>query len=479
MSGARVIPAMDVLIALPAAQALARRHGPRAFRAALDTVVAHLRAGLRAGAHEIDDKDAAAALILEHVASALEGAAQPSLRPAINGTGVVIHTNLGRAPLARAALDAMAAVAAGYSTLEFDVEGGTRGSRHRHLDALLADATGAEAGVATNNTAAGLTLALAALAAGREVIISRGELVEIGGGFRVPEILRGSGALLREVGTTNRTRASDYAAAISDRTAAILRVHPSNFTMQGFTSRPGLGELSEIARRFGVPLVEDQGSGWLGFDLCRVEVFPAEARAVLGDEPAVRDSIRHGADLVVFSGDKLLGGPQAGLVVGRADLVARVKAHPLMRAVRVDKVTYAGLDATLRAWVGGRADEAIPVMRMIAMSPEVLARRASDLVERLRAAGVPCEVGTGLSTIGGGTTPGATLPTTLVRIRATSADALAAALRRGAPPVVAFIADDDVCLDPRTVSEDEDDLLVAAVIAAVRGDDPVAAQSLP
>jgi L-seryl-tRNA(Ser) seleniumtransferase len=281
------------------------------------------------------------------------------------------------------------------------------------------------------------------------------------------------------VGTTNRTRASDYAAAISDRTAAILRVHPSNFTMQGFTSRPGLGELSEIARRFGVPLVEDQGSGWLGFDLCRVEVFPAEARAVLGDEPAVRDSIRHGADLVVFSGDKLLGGPQAGLVVGRADLVARVKAHPLMRAVRVDKVTYAGLDATLRAWVGGRADEAIPVMRMIAMSPEVLARRASDLVERLRAAGVPCEVGTGLSTIGGGTTPGATLPTTLVRIRATSADALAAALRRGAPPVVAFIADDDVCLDPRTVSEDEDDLLVAAVIAAVRGDDPVAAQSLP
>ena len=268
----------------------------------------------------------------------------------------------------------MRRVGLGYSNLEFDLDTGQRGSRHDHLDAALRDATGAEAGLATNNTAAGLTLALAALATGREVIVSRGELVEIGGGFRIPDILRGSGARLREVGTTNRTRVADYAAAISDRTAAILRVHPSNFRMDGFTERPDLADLAALARRFAVPLIEDQGSGWLGLDLFAADAFPTEARAMLAREPAVRESVRHGADLVAFSGDKLLGGPQAGLVVGRADLIARIRQHPLMRAVRVDKVTYAGLEATLRAFTSGRAASAVPVMQMLAMT---LRRRRS------------------------------------------------------------------------------------------------------
>ena len=300
----------------------------------------------------------------------------------------MIHTNLGRAPLSRDALAAMQRVGAGYSNLEVDLQTGQRGSRHVHLDAALRDATGADAGVATNNTAAGLTLALAAIASGREVIISRGELVEIGGGFRVPEILRGSGAQLREVGTTNRTRVADYAAAISDRTAAILRVHPSNFRMDGFTERPALADLAALATRFGVPLIEDQGSGWLGLDLFAADAFPPEARAVLAREPAVRDSVRDGADLVAFSGDKLLGGPQAGLLVGRADLVASIRQHPLMRAVRVDKVTYAGLEATLRAFTSGRAAADVPVMRMLAMPFDVIAARADALVSRLRSAGV-------------------------------------------------------------------------------------------
>ncbi len=368
MSRARVIPAVDHLLGLPAVQALASVHGSRRVRQVLDEEVGRLRAALIAGHTEASTREFAAALVVERLEATLIRTGESSLRPVINATGVVIHTNLGRAPLSNEALDAMRRVGEGYSTLEFDLETGQRGSRHQHLDATLRDATGAQAGLATNNTAAGLTLALAAIAAGREVILSRGELVEIGGGFRVPDILRGSGALLREVGTTNRTRVADYAAAISDRTAAILRVHPSNFRMEGFTERPALADLAAIARRFSVPLVEDQGSGWLGLDLFAPDAFPAEARAVLAREPAVRESVRDGADLVAFSGDKLLGGPQAGLLVGRADLVTRIRQHPLMRAVRVDKVTYAGLEATLRAFTSGRATIAVPVMRMLAMS---------------------------------------------------------------------------------------------------------------
>ncbi len=468
MSRARVIPAVDHLLGLPAVRALADTHGQRLVRAALDQQIAWVRDALMTGRVEAGSRDEAATLIVEGLDAALVRASRPSLQPAVNATGVVIHTNLGRAPLSDDALEAMRRVGAGYSTLELDIATGQRGSRHQHLETVLREATGAEAGLAANNTAAALTLVLAALAAGREVIISRGELVEIGGGFRVPDILRGSGALLREVGTTNRTRVTDYAAAISERTAAILRVHPSNFRMEGFTTRPAIGELAELARRFDIPLIEDQGSGWLGFDVFAPDAFPPETRAVLAREPAVRDSVRQGADLVAFSGDKLLGGPQAGLVVGRADLVARVRQHPLMRAVRVDKLTYAGLDATLRAFTSGRAAATVPVMRMLTLTADVLAARAEEIAARLRAAGAPCDTAPGASTVGGGSLPGETLPTTIVRVASSSPDRLLAALRGGTPIVIARIADDRVCLDPRTVADADDEPLARAVIDAMR-----------
>lgn len=466
MSRARVIPAVDHLLGLPAVQALTATHGARRVRQGLDEEIRRLRAALLSGESDAATRDLASTLIVERLTQTLSRSLPCTLQRVINATGVVVHTNLGRAPLSEEARAAMASVASGYCTLEFDVQTGQRGSRHTHLETVLREATGAEAGLATNNTAAGLTLALSAIAAGREVILSRGELVEIGGGFRVPEILRGSGAVLREVGTTNRTRAADYAAAISERTAAILRVHPSNFRMEGFTERPALAELAALARRFSVPLIEDQGSGWLGFDLFPPDAFPADVRTKLAQEPAVRDSVRAGADLVAFSGDKLLGGPQAGLLVGRADLMARIRQHPLMRAVRVDKVTYAGLDATLRAFIAGDAARTVPVMRMLAMPLAAIESRTVSLVARLREAGVACSATSGLSTIGGGSLPGETLPTRLVRIDAPSPDRLLTALRHAQPIVVARIADDRVCLDLRTVDPADDGSLVQALIHA-------------
>jgi L-seryl-tRNA(Ser) seleniumtransferase len=287
-----------------------------------------------------------------------------SLRRVINGTGVIIHTNLGRAPLAAAAVE-RAQLAAGYANLEYDLESGDRGSRHVHAERLLCALTGAEAAAVVNNNAAAALLTLAALAAGREVIVSRGELVEIGGGFRVPEVLVQSGATLREVGTTNRTRLSDYSAAVSERTALILRVHPSNFRVEGFTGRPSLPELATLARTLGVPLVEDAGSGLLA---------PLDVSA-LDDEPVVRDSLDAGADLVLFSGDKLLGGPQAGIIAGRRELVDRLRAHPLMRALRADKLTYAALEATLSLWLSASSRSSVPVVRMLTIGVPALSRR--------------------------------------------------------------------------------------------------------
>lgn len=447
---------------------LAERHGARRVRQSLDEVVASLRADLIAGRADVDTREAATALLLDHLETRLRED-RSTLRRVVNATGVVIHTNLGRAPLSSDAIVAMQAVATGYSTLEFALASGQRGSRHAHLEAALREATGAEAGVATNNTAAGLTLALAAVAVGREVVISRGELVEIGGGFRVPDILRGSGALLREVGTTNRTRVADYAAAISERTAAILRVHPSNFRIEGFTERPEVSDLAALARRFGVPLIEDQGSGWLGLDLFDADAFPPAARRLLAQEPAVRDSVRAGVDLVAFSGDKLLGGPQAGLVVGREDLVARLRQHPMMRAVRVDKLRYAALDATIRAFTDGRAVSTVPVMRMLAVTDDTLAERATRLVAQLRARGVSCATAPGHSTVGGGSLPGASLQTTLVRLEGGAPDQRLARLRGGTPPVIARIAEDAVCLDLRTVDEADEPALIDAVVDVLSG----------
>ena len=319
--------------------------------------------------------DAVISTIEAAVGARLAREAAPSLRRVINGTGVILHTNLGRAPLGSDAAARVAALAAGYTNLEYDLDAGTRGRRDVHAERDLCSLTGAAAAVVVNNNAAATLIVLSAIASGREVIISRGELVEIGGGFRVPDVLAQSGAILREVGTTNRTRAADYASAISDRTALILRVHPSNFHMLGFTERPALADLVDIGRRFGIPVAEDIGSGYLG--------GVDRAASPLPDEPVVAASISDGADAVMFSGDKLLGGPQAGIIVGSESVVSRVRTHPLMRAVRVDKLTYAALEATLEEFSAGRAHLTIPVARMLGLTVEEIDVRATALASEL------------------------------------------------------------------------------------------------
>ena len=381
-----------------------------------------------------------------------------SLEGVINATGVIVHTNLGRAPLSHLAAERVASLGTGYTNLEYDLGRGERGRRDVHGERLICRLTGAEAAVVVNNNAAATLLTLAALAAGREVLISRGELVEIGGGFRVPDVMAQSGAILREVGTTNRTRAADYAAALSERTALILRVHPSNFRIEGFTERPGLQELTALGRRFSVPVAEDLGSGYLG--------IPAGVDA-LRDEPVVRDSLAAGADVVMFSGDKLLGGPQAGIIAGKEAALTPVRRHPLMRALRVDKMTYAALEGTLEAYASGRAVTDVPVARMISMSVDEIDRRARAFAARLPRT-LNVDVIDGYSTIGGGSAPGSTLPTRLVAIADpnTSSDTLAASLRQQDPPVIARIDNDRVILDLRTVAPEDDKRLAAAIAAS-------------
>ena len=415
-----------------------------ALRAAADA----LRRRVAAGEARPDD---AAAAIETDVPARLAAAGAASLRPVINATGVILHTNLGRAPLAAAALERVAALG-GYTNLEYDLAAGRRGRRDVHAERLIRGLTGAAAAVVVNNNAAATLLSLAALAAGREVVISRGELVEIGGGFRVPDVMAQSGAVLREVGTTNRTRVADYAAAINDRTAAILRVHPSNFRIEGFTERPPLEPLVMLAHRFRVRLIEDIGSGWPG---------PGAPPPALSGEPSPRDSIAAGADIVLFSGDKLLGGPQAGIVAGTEDAVAAIRRHPLMRALRVDKLTYAALEATLQEHAAGRAARTVPVSRMIALTPVDLAPRARALAASLEGTAVTAEIVDGVSTIGGGSAPGSRLPTCLVALvhREASAAELEARLRAQEPPVIARIEDRRVVLDLRTVQPQEDEML--------------------
>jgi L-seryl-tRNA(Ser) seleniumtransferase len=380
------------------------------------------------------------------VAERVERRSAPSLHPVLNATGVVLHTNLGRAPLARAALDAVRAVAAGYSTLEFDSATGSRGSRSDHCGALLAGLAGAQAALAVNNAAGALVLALNAVAAGKEVLISRGELIEIGGSFRIPDILEKSGAALREVGTTNRTHLDDYRAALSPATGAILTVHRSNFEQKGFVTTPEPSALAALARGAGVPYLYDVGSGLLA-DL---------APWGLTGEPRVQDAVRCGADLVLWSGDKLLGGPQAGCLAGREELVALARKNPLARALRADKMTLAALEATLALYADPeRALQEIPVLRMLTLSAEELRARA----EKLRSALPPVRpsaLASGHSAVGGGSFPGAELPTTLVVLDPgpLGAQGLALRLRLGSPPVVARIENDLVVLDPRTLPED-------------------------
>jgi L-seryl-tRNA(Ser) seleniumtransferase len=366
-----------------------------------------------------------------------------SLRPVLNATGVVLHTNLGRAPLARAALDALAAVGAGYSTLELDLHAGVRGSRADHCRTLLAELTGADDGLAVNNAAGALVLALNALAAGREVLISRGELIEIGGSFRIPEILEKSGARLREIGTTNRTHLADYRNALSGETGAILTVHRSNFEQRGFVATPAAGEIAEVAREADVPWLYDVGSGLL-LDL---------APWGLAGEPRVSEAVAAGAALVLFSGDKLLGGPQAGCLVGGRDIVARCRANPLARALRADKLTLAALEATLGLYRDrATAIAEIPVLAMLTASAAELATRAERLAGLCPPELAP-RIRPGESAVGGGSFPGAVLPTSLVALDAgpLGADSLALRLRLGDPPIVSRVSEGRVLLDPRTL----------------------------
>jgi L-seryl-tRNA(Ser) seleniumtransferase len=378
----------------------------------------------------------------------------PSLRPVINATGVIIQTNLGRAPLSDAALRAMRSVGAGYSNLEYDLAAGERGSRATHLAALLCRLTGAEAALAVNNNAAAIYLALSALAAGREVIISRGQAVEIGGGFRIPDVLRQSGATLIEVGTTNRTYTRDYAAAISPQTAVLLRVHTSNFKLIGFVYEPPPAELAALAHERGLVLLDDLGSGTL------VPTAPYG----LAPEPTVPERIAGGADLVTFSGDKLLGGPQAGLIVGRAALIDTLRRHPLARALRIDKTTLAGLEATLLSYVYGRATSEIPVWMMIAETLAALETRARRIAAAIGDAALAVVACT--SAIGGGSLPGETLPSFAVALRG-QPDALARHLRQSTPPVIGRIVEDQLLLDVRTVLAEQEQTLIDVVRAAI------------
>lgn len=382
--------------------------------------------------------------------------AAPGLRPVINATGVVVQTNLGRAPLSKAALAAIEAVGAGYSNLEYDLDAGTRGSRYEHVGTLLARLTGAEAALAVNNNAAAVLLALSCFCQGKDVLVSRGQAVEIGGGFRIPDVLRQSGARLVEVGTTNRTYAHDYAAAIGPDTAAILTVHRSNFRIVGFTHEPHEMELRHLAHEAGVLWIDDWGSG----SLLRSE------RWGLAADDTVPDRVAAGCDLVCFSGDKLLGGPQAGLLVGRAEYIERLRKHPLLRALRVDKLAIAALEATLLSYLHGRAEHDLPVWRMIGVPLTALQERATALAQRLEASGHAAEIVEAQSTVGGGSLPGETLPSVALALGGRAA-ALHARLRGGSPPVVGRISGDRLLLDLRTVLPEQDELLLGAVLAAL------------
>jgi L-seryl-tRNA(Ser) seleniumtransferase len=440
----RRVPSVDAVLRATPADALERRRLVPAVREVL--------ADARSAGRDILDPAAYAKLARERVAKR----DAPTLRPVINATGVVLHTNLGRAPLSEAALAAIRD-ASGTVSVEYDLERGARGERHGHAARLLAEVTGAQDAVVANNGAAAVLLALAALAARREVIVARGELVEIGGGFRIPDVLARSGAKLVEVGTTNRTYVRDYANAITEKTGAILRVHASNFALRGFVAKAASSDLAKLARERGVAFIHDLGSGTL-LDT---------ARFGLGREETVQEAVKDGADVVTFSGDKLLGGPQAGIAVGRLEPIAKLRSHPLMRALRPDKLTIAALVATMTAYRDGTALDTLPVWRLIAETTVKLGRRARAVAARLDAAGITAEAIETTSTVGGGSLPEETQPSRGVALSAASAARAVAALRRADPPVIARIIDDRVVLDLRSVLPEQDEQLTRAVIAAL------------
>jgi L-seryl-tRNA(Ser) seleniumtransferase len=445
----RGLPAIDRLAdalgAVPHASAVAAaRHA-----------VAAARAGVLAG-----EQPPSFEALVEEAREVLSQRERARLRRVINATGVLIHTNLGRVPLGEQQLEAVAEIAGGYSNLEYDLDTGRRGSRYAHVRWLLGELTGAPSALVVNNNAAAVLVSLAALCAGREVIISRGELIEIGGEFRIPDVMALSGARLVEVGTTNRTSLEDYERAVGANTAAILKVHPSNYAIVGFTSSAASADLARLARGRGVLFMHDVGSGLVG-------ALPALAGT---SEPAVHVSLEQGADLVTFSGDKLMGGPQAGVIAGRSELIERIEHHPLMRAVRVDKMSLAALEATVRLYLAGRSAE-LPLWRMIDVTLDELEGRARFLAARLRSTGDELEADavSSRAVTGGGSLPGAELSSWAVAVthRQRTVDALERALRRGEPPVVARIDDDRLVMDLRTVDPSDDPALAQALIAAV------------
>ena len=453
----RELPGVDELLRDPHIAELAALEGPAAVADACRAVLATLRAEIAAGQLDASKLKLALSGLSAAVHNELRRSLGYSLRTVINATGVILHTNLGRAPIAENALDHIRQTAATYSNLEFDIESGERGKRDVHIDRLfrkLLNDTGDHSSISTivvNNNAAAVLLALNTLAEGGEVIVSRGELVEIGGSFRIPDVMTKSGATLREVGTTNRTRIADYERAINERTKLLLRVHRSNFEISGFTEQPSIAELAALTQKRKLPLMEDLGSGAL-FDL----------RAVgINHEPGVLDSLRTGVHVVTYSGDKLLGGPQAGLISGCEDLVKKMRTNSLFRALRVDKLTYAALEATLLAYVK-RDYNAIPVLRMMQLSKIEIAQRAEVLASKLRAnRSLQFELLDGESLLGGGSAPSAVLPTKLIAItcKSLSADDLASRLRYSNPPVIARVEEGRVLLDLRTVFPEQEEFL--------------------
>ncbi len=449
----RKLPSVDELLRAPATQALIAQEGQPAVSDAARVVLDSLRNEIAAGRLGSVGVDLALSGVNQAMERQLRQSLAFSLRTVINATGVILHTNLGRAPIANSALQHIQQTAGTYSNLEFDISAGERGRRDVHVDRLFRKLfspsvdSPAVSTIVVNNNAAAVLLALNTLADAGEVIVSRGELVEIGGSFRIPDVMAKSNAVLREVGTTNRTRIADYEQAINERTRLLLRVHRSNFQITGFTEQPEVARLVALARRHNLPLMEDLGSGAL-IDLRSVGI---------GGEPSVLDSLRAGVDVVTYSGDKLLGGPQAGILSGRADLIARMRSNSLFRALRVGKVTYAALEATLMAYIKGDHD-AIPALRMIRLSQEEIGRRAEAIAAQLSLANFIVEVIDGDSMIGGGAAPSATLPTRSLSLarQGLSADELSIRLRSSDPPIIARVHEDRVLLDLRTVFPEQD-----------------------
>ena len=453
----RQLPAIDRLLGIPPLAQLAAVHPHMQLREAAQRAVEEVRRQLLDEQAPLPDLDPAA--VAARAASILAQLETPSLRRVLNLTGTVLHTNLGRAPLAASALQAVGDVSRGYSTLEYDLALGKRGERHVHVEELLCRLTGAESALAVNNNAGAVLLALSALAGGKSALVSRGELIEIGGSFRIPEIMAAGGVRLVEVGATNKTHLKDFARAIGPDTALILKVHTSNYLILGFTAAVTGEELAALGRERGLPVLEDLGSGLL-LDLTTLG---------LPREPTVRETLATGIDLVTFSGDKLLGGPQAGLIAGRKELVDRLKQHPLARALRLDKMTLAALEATLRLYLDPlRALQEVPTLRLLAITTEEVQRRCLELLPQLQAAAgerAEFEIIASTSTVGGGAMPLAELPGCAIAVtpHRLSLQQLADRLRCGDPPVIARVQDQRLLLDPRTLLPGEEELLVAAL----------------